>query len=553
MGSANTAGAITAEQIEARADARRWLTLALVLCGTFMTLFDLFVINVAIPTMQRDLRANFAQIQFVIAGYALAYATTLITGGRLGDIYGRKRLFMLGMAGFTVASALCGLAPAPSFLIAARVLQGLAAAAMTPQVLAIIQVTFPPTDRGRALGIYGAVLGVGGLAGQVLGGLLIRADLFGLSWRPVFLVNLPVGIVALIAARSLLAESRSATAPRLDPGGVAILTGGLFLLTFPLVEGRDAGWPAWTWACLLASVPVIGSFVLFERRVTARGGTPLVVLRLFRSRPFVAGLCAILLFNAGTAAFFFTLALYLQVGLHFSALAAGLTLGPGAIGFFVGATLGVRLIPRLGSRLVAGGYALTSLTMAASALVVLRAPETPPLPLMALIFLIQGFGAGSAAPAVIGLVLAGIARDDVGSASGVLVTFQQIGTAMGVAVIGVVLFGVLAAHAAAVSGELTPTLAAVTPDAATVADARACADDRARSHDPAISPASCQRATLHSPDPATTAAIGTYLQRANARSYADTYAVSTFAAIGFNLAAIVAVLFLPAPRRETHP
>ncbi len=226
-------------------DTRRWLALAVVVSASFMAIFDQFVVNVAIPTMQRDLHASFAQIQFVIAGYALAYAVTLITGGRLGDIYGRKRLFMLGMAGFTLASALCGLAPGPELLVGARLVQGFGAALMSPQVLSIIQVTFPPEERSKALGVYGAVIGIASLAGQALGGFLIRADLFGLGWRIVFLINLPIGGAALIAARALVPETRSAAATRLDLGGVAIVTAGLFLLTFPLVEGRDAGWPVW--------------------------------------------------------------------------------------------------------------------------------------------------------------------------------------------------------------------------------------------------------------------------------------------------------------------
>lgn len=328
-----------------RAEDTRWLTLAIVLGGTFMTVFDLFVVNVAIPTMQRDLHATFAQIQFVITGYALAYAVTLVTGGRLGDNYGRKRLFLLGLAGFTLTSTLCGLAPGPWPLVGARIAQGLSAAALAPQVLSIIQITFVPQARTRAFGLYGATVGAAAIAGQVFGGLLIRMDIFGLSWRPVFLINLPIGIGVFIAARLLLVESRSMTAPRLDLGGMVLLTTGLFLLTYPLIEGRDAGWPRWAWACLLAAVPVLGVFVTFERLKTARGGSPLVVLHLFQQRAFVAGLLVTLLFNAASAAFFFALALYLQLGLHFSSLKAGLTFGPGAIGFFIAATLSTRLIP----------------------------------------------------------------------------------------------------------------------------------------------------------------------------------------------------------------
>ncbi len=538
-----------------RIERRQWLTLALVLGGSFMTVFDLFVVNVAIPTMQRDLHASFAQVQFVIAGYGLAYAVTLVTGGRLGDIYGRKRLFMIGMAGFTLASAFCGLAPGPWPLVVARILQGLAAAALAPQVLSIIQVTFSPTERGRALATFGAVIGFAATAGQVLGGLLIRANLLGLSWRPVFLVNIPVGVGVLIAARRLLAESRSATASRLDLGGVGILTVGLTLLTFPLVAGREAGWPAWAWFCLLAAVPVLAGFVVFERAKAARGGSPLVVLRLFRQRAFVAGLLVTLLFNAQSGGYFLSFALYLQIGLHFSALEAGLMLGWGAVGFFIAANLSARLIPRLGSRLVVCGLALLIVAGLASVAVVHRHPEALPMPLFALLTAVQGLGAGTTSPPLIGAALAGIERDDAGAASGALVTAQQIGGALGVAIIGVVLFGVLAGHAPRVSGDLAPEfarqLAAVQGGedrATTVADFRACADGRARSHDPAITPASCQQPSLHGSDPAVASAVAAFLQRANARNYANAYAISMLIATGFLIVAAIGALCLPAPR-----
>ena len=541
-----------------RIERRQWLTLALVLGGAFMTVFDLFVVNVAIPTVQRDLHASFAQIQFVIAGYSLAYAVMLITGGRLGDVYGRKRLFMLGMAGFTLASALCGFAPGPWPLVIARILQGLSAAAMTPQVLSIIQVTFPPHQRTSAFGIYGAVLGIAAFAGQVLGGLLIRANLLGLSWRPIFLINLPIGIGALIAARSLLAESRSATTPRLDLGGVGILSAGLFLLAFPLVEGRDAGWPAWAWLCLAASVPVLIAFVQFERRVTARDGSPLVVLRLFRERAFVAGLLVALFFNAASAASFFTLALYLQLGLHFSALGAGLIFAPSALSFFLAATFSVKLIPKLGSRVIAIGLTILIADWMVLIIVVHRAGDARPGFLLVLMIILQGFGAGLTGPPVIGAVLAGIDRDDAGAASGVLATCQQIGSAMGVAIIGVVLFGVLAGQASRISSDLTPDfarqLAGMQGEGereVLITDVQGCADDRARSHDPAITPLRCQQLSLRRSNPAVTSAVSAFLQRANARNYANAYAVSIFAAISFLLIALISACCLPAPLKPT--
>lgn len=525
-----------------------------------MAFFDVLVVNVAIATVQRDLHASFAQVQFVVAGYTLAYAVTLITGGRLGDIYGRKRLFLIGMTAFTVASALCGLAPSPVVLITARIVQGLSAALMTPQVLSIIQVTFPPPERSRALGIYGAVVGIAATAGQVLGGLIVHANLFGLSWRPVFLVNVPIGIATLVAATVLLTESRSATAPRLDLGGVSILTFGLFLLGFPLVEGREAGWPAWAWLCLLASVPALIAFVAFEQRQTARHGSPLVVLRLFQQRAFVAGLLIFLMLNAAVFGFVFSIALYLQLGLHLSPLAAGSIIGPSTFGSFVGATLAVKLAPTLGSRLVVCGLLLMIGTWIASMVFIALSQETLRGLSLALILVGLGLGNGLAVPSLMGAVLADVGRDDAGSASGMLVTSQQIGAALGLAIVGVVLFGVLAGHAAPVSTELAPAvdrqLIALGLPAAevpmTVADFRACADDRARSHDPAVVPARCQRPTLHPADAPIAAALTAFLQRANARAYTYANVVSGLLTLAFLIVAVVSALTLPMPRRSAR-
>ena len=227
----------------------------MVLIASFMILLDISIVNVAIPSVQRDLGATYAEIQWVLAGYQLAYAVVLITGGRLGDIFGRKRLFIIGVSGFTIASLICGLAPSPIALIAARVLQGLMAALMYPQVLSVIQVSFPPRERGAAFGVFGGVIGVASISGPLLGGLLIQADIHvgghALLWRPIFLVNLPIGIGAVVAAFIFLRESRAPSAPRLDIPGVVLATIGLFLIAFPLVEGRDAGWPLWAYLMLV--------------------------------------------------------------------------------------------------------------------------------------------------------------------------------------------------------------------------------------------------------------------------------------------------------------
>lgn len=550
-----TAAAPAPAPAAATADPRRWLALVVVVSASFMAVFDQFVVNVAIPQMQRDLHASFAEIQFVVAGYALTYAVTLVTGGRLGDIFGRKRLFLIGMGGFTLASAWCGLAPGPGFLIAARLVQGLGAALMSPQVLSIIQVTFPPEERGGALSVYGAVVGLASLAGQALGGLLIRADLFGLGWRVVFLVNIPIGLLALLAAIPLVRETRSPAARQLDLGGVAIITGGLFLFTFPLVAGRDAGWPAWAWACLIAAIPVLIGFVYFERWKTRRDESPLVALDLFRERSFAAGLGVMFTFGMANPAMFFALALYLQIGLEFSPLAAGLTFAPAPVGFFLAATCSGRMVRLFGRNLILIAILMKAGAWATIGLLVLRDGAALHSLVLAPLMLIEGAGAGWTSPPLIGLSLAGVQGKDAGAAAGVFTTAQQIAGALGVALIGVVFFGVLAGRAptvsAAVAPEVRARLATLAEPArsATVADFQRCADDRARSTDPAVLPESCAAATLRSGDPLVAPALAAGLHRANALNYAGAYAVALYCSVAALLVAFGAALLLPARRR----
>src|SRR5580698_9923221 len=308
-------------------DPRRWLALASVMTALFMVLLDVSIVNVAIPAIRSNLKANNADIQFVVAGYGLAYAVLLITGGRLGDIFGRKKLFLIGMSGFVIASALCGLAQSAIMLDLSRVLQGTMAALMYPQVLSVIQVSFPPSERARVFGFVGAVIGIATITGPLVGGLIIRNDITGGSWRWIFLVNLPIGIAALIAATRLITESRAPNATRLDLGGFALSTVGILLLVYPLVEGQVADWPAWTFICMGLSPFALIAFILYERSLPATR-FPLVQLSLFRIRSFSVGVAISAVFIAGIPAFFFTFSLMLQVGLGFSALNAGLTTIP---------------------------------------------------------------------------------------------------------------------------------------------------------------------------------------------------------------------------------
>ncbi len=491
---------------EEEVDPRRWVALAVVLIAAFMQLVDISIVNVAIPSIQRDLDATYSQIQWVLAGYQLAFAVTLITGGRLGDIFGRKRLFMLGMAGFTLASALCGLAQSPGMLIGSRVLQGLMGAIMFPQTLSVIQVTFPPRERGTAFGMFGATIGLATITGPLVGGLLINGDLLGLEWRPIFLVNVPIGVVALAAAARLLHESRAPDAIRTDLVGVGIVSAGLLLLVYPLVQGRDLDWPPWTFISMAAAVPVLAGFAAWERRKRAVDGSPLVDLALFRQRAFVAGLLVAGIFFMGIPAFFLTFTLWLQIGLGFTALHAGLTGIPFAVGSALASGASVRLAPRLGRRILSLGTLLISLGMAGIIATVGRyggaTHSWQLIPALA----VCGLGLGSVIAPLVNVVLAGIRGQDAGSASGVLTTVQQLGGAVGVALIGVIFFGLLGSHAPAVGAELAPRLQGelqraglpATVDRQVVAGFETCFEDRSSAKDPSAVPASCQRAQAQS-------------------------------------------------------
>jgi MFS family permease len=431
-----------AAENEGGTDPGRWKSLAVVLCAAFLVALNFFIVNVSIPSIRASLHASFAEIQFVIASYGLTYSVFLISGGRLGDIYGRKRVFIWGVMAFTAASTLCGLAPSPAFLIATRALQGVAAALVFPQVLAIMQVTFQQKERAKAFGLYGTVIGTSSFSGNVLGGLLVSANFFDLGWRPIFLINIPVGL-AVIAAAKFVRESRSPKARRLDLGGVAILVVGLTLLLYPLIQGRQAGWPAWAFVSMGAFVPAMILFVVYEKRVAEAGGSPLVELSLFQDRAFVIGLNSGVCFFGGTAAFLFVSTVFLQNGLGYSAREAGLTFAWFAIAFLGSSLASVRIQPKLGSRIINLGAALMIAGLAALIyLISWRGASLGGLELAPML-VVYGGGQGLVMPTLISTILINIHGHDAGSASGVLSTVQQASFAIGVAVIGTVFFSAL--------------------------------------------------------------------------------------------------------------
>jgi EmrB/QacA subfamily drug resistance transporter len=422
------------------ADSRRWLMLPVVLLAMFMAGFDIWVVNVAAPSLQRDLHVSDAALQLIVGGYAFMYASGMVTGGRLGDLVGYRRMFMIGVASFAVASLLCGLAQSPVELVGARLLQGLTGAAMVPQVLALITATFPAPERSRALAWFGVTMGLAFVSGQILGGLLLQANVFGLGWRAIFLVNVPVGAAALIAAALVVPQARGLRRPRLDPLGAVGVSASVALALVPLTLGHDEGWPAWTWVCLAACVPVFALTLAWERRLTRRGGEPLLDLPLFRDRAFSAGTAVnfALVFFFGS--FMFVLTLLLQAGLGQSPLRAGLEAGPLALAFMTMSILGPRLAARLGPWSITLGAGLDVLGTIALVLTGVRygghltgwdlAPATA----------IIGLGQGMALPSLIGAALSHVPPERAGAAAGILTTAQQFGVASGVAVIGAVFY-----------------------------------------------------------------------------------------------------------------
>ncbi len=379
--------------------------LATVLVGVLLPMVDFFIVNVALPTMAADLHASTAMLELVVAGYATAYAVLLVVGGRLGDALGRRRLFVVGMAAFTVSSLLCGLAVSAAALVATRVLQGASAALMVPQVLSTIQATGDMASRARALGWFGATGGLAAVTGQVVGGVLVSADIAGTGWRPIFLVNVPIGVVGVWLALRRVPETRAPRPTRPDLLGTALLAAAVVGVLVPLTEGRALGWPTWSWL-LLASTPVsAAAFVAVQRRLEARGRVPLVPPSVVRHRSMRRGLLLGAPFFAGFGAFMFVYALLVQGALAFSPLTAGLTLAPMALAFLVASLQMPRLVVRHGRTVITAGASLQLLGLLVLA-VTLDAtwPAVRPVEL-APALLVMGFGQGLVMPPLLRVVL----------------------------------------------------------------------------------------------------------------------------------------------------
>ncbi|MEU7829057.1 MULTISPECIES: MFS transporter [unclassified Nonomuraea] len=422
----------------------RWVALFVILAAEVMDLLDALVTSIAAPTIQKDLGGSSSLVQWLVAGYTLAMAVGLITGGRLGDLYGRKRMFVIGALGFTAASLLCGIAANPEMLIAGRVVQGLFGAVMLPQGLGLIKEMFPPREMGKAFGMFGPVMTISSVGGPILAGWLIDADLFGTGWRMIFLINLPLGLAAALAGMRFLPEFRLSNATRLDLVGMLLVSAAAFLLIFPLIQGRELDWPAWTFVSMAASIVVFAVFGRYESRRAASGKDPLVTPSLFRKRAFSGGLVAGLAFFSGMIGLSLVFTLYTQVGLGYSPLKAGLTGLPQAIGGVIGFGLAMSgLQEKLGRGLLQIGTAVMAVGAGVLGLTIhLVGTDVSPWQLSPGLAFV-GIGMGLTMAPFFDIVLSGVEPHESGSASGTLTATQQLGGALGSALLGTLFFNLL--------------------------------------------------------------------------------------------------------------
>jgi EmrB/QacA subfamily drug resistance transporter len=420
----------------------KWIAFSAALAATMMDLLDSTIAGVAAPSMRADLGGSYSSLQWIAAAYTLAMAVGLLAGGRLGDVFGRRRVLLAGAAGFTVASVACAAAPTIESLIAARVLQGAVGAVMVPQVFGMIRELFAPEEMGKAWGIMGPVSGLSALLGPVVAGLLIDADVLGTGWCSVFLINVPIGAYVLASGRAYLPDVAPTTRERrLDGLGTLLAAAGTFLLVFPLVQGRELGWPAYAFAMLAAAPVVLGAFALHQRRRNRTGAASLVETSVFARRSYVSGLGFAVVFISVMSGLGLTLGVLLQVGFGWDPFEASVAMAPFAGGAFVGSAVGGMTMHKLGRTVIHAGLLFMGAGLAGLyATLELNGAGlggwdlAPPLA-------IAGAGLGMVFVPLFDIVLGDVAGHEVGSASGVLQSVQQLGMALGVAVIGTILFG----------------------------------------------------------------------------------------------------------------
>jgi EmrB/QacA subfamily drug resistance transporter len=428
---------------------RKWLGLTAILAATLMDLLDATVLNIAGPAIHRSLGGSTAALQWFSAAYTLALAAGLLVGGRLGDMYGRRRMLLVAAVGFTAASVACAFAWSPASLITARAVQGMIAAMMVPQGFGLIRELFPGKEMSKAFALFGPAIGLSTILGPVVAGALVNADVFGTGWRAVFLINLLLGAYTVVIGRRALPNSApTARGSRLDLVGALLGGAGMTMLIYPLIEGRESGWPAWCFVLMIGSLPVFVLFALRQRALARRiGGSPLIDLDVFRNRSYASGLVFILSFFGVVVGFSLAFGLFLQLGLGYSAMHASLTAVSMAVGAFVGSALSGTLGAKLGRRIIHLGLAVMGVGTVGFLLVLGQAGAgvtgwdmTAPL-------VAYGLGMGAIFVPLFDLVIGDVPTDQIGSASGVLECVQQFGAALGVAVLGTVFFNAFGAHA----------------------------------------------------------------------------------------------------------
>jgi EmrB/QacA subfamily drug resistance transporter len=440
----DTARQTTAAEVPPALPRRVWLGFTVILSAMILNILDSTIVNVAAPAIARDLGLGASALEWVAAAYTLSLAVGIMTGARLGDLLGRRRVLLVGLTAFTVSSVVCSLAWSGGVLIGARALQGLAAAVMIPQTFGLIRDLFPPQHLGKAFAAFGPVIGLSTVLGPVVAGLLMQADLFGTTWRALFWLNVPVGIAALVVGRRHLPRGRTARQGlRLDVVGAVLFGLAAFLLVFPLVDGRTLGWPSWVFAVMAASLPLLAAFVVHQRARLRAGRDALVELSILRKRSYVSGVAFTLFFFGSVVGFSLTTGLFLQIGLGFSAMHASLYLAAMAVGAFVGSGVGAWAASAVGRPILHVGLTL----MAVGAVVLwasMRAVDgTVGVGTLAPGLFVFGLGMGMIFVPLFSIIMGEIEDHEVGSASGLLESLQQLGASLGVAVLGTVFFHVI--------------------------------------------------------------------------------------------------------------
>ena len=518
-------------------------TIALVIgaLAFVMDLLDSTIVNIAIPSIKTNLAASYSAIQWIVAGYSLAFALLLVTGGRMGDVFGYKKLFLIGIGGFTVASLLSGVSQNSDMLIVARVLQGSMAALMVPQVMSLMQIMYKPSERSGINGLFGGLGGVAATLGPIVGGLLIKANLLNLDWRPIFLINVPIGLFGLLAAIKYLPNGKSSHPLKLDFVGTFIIMTALLLLVFPLIQGRELNWPVWSFIMMAASLPVMAIFIWWQKYKDRTGGSPLILPSLFKNHSFGIGLSINMIFEMSMIGFFLTFGLMLQIGLGFTPIHAALTGVPLAVG--IGATMGIlgKTIPKLGRYALSIGTVLMGVGATIVMLIIyhygLSLHSWQLIPGL----LIMGTGMGCVFGALFAAVLNGVDPKHAGSASGTLNAVQQVGGVVGVAIVGVIFFGQLSLRAPASFNSVEPSLQSslsvsqlpASAQQQIIGGAKNCFIDISREKDSSVVPAICRTPTGSSSLPRTIGkAISTTAAKANAKNFSNAFRWSIIYTLG---------------------